>query len=57
MWIRTGQLQQIDSVLEAGRSSDYELNAAWDLIRGIYPGLDPATSKAIEGTLCQFDVI
>ena len=44
-------------MLEAGRSSDYELNAAWDLIRGIYPGLDPATSKAIEGTLCQFDVI
>ena len=39
------------------RSSDYELHAAWDLIRGIYPGLDPATSQAIEGTLCQFDVI
>jgi len=39
------------------RSSDYELHAAWDLIRGTYPGLDTATSQAIEGALCQFDVI
>jgi len=39
------------------RSSDYELHAAWDLIRGTYPGLDPAASQAIEGALCQFDVI
>ena len=39
------------------RSSDYELRAAWDLIRGTYPGLDPATSQTIEGALCQFDVI
>jgi hypothetical protein len=39
------------------RSSDYELHAAWDLIRGLYPNLDPTTSQTIEGTLCQFDVI
>src|SRR6266480_1889784 len=39
------------------RSSSYELHAAWDLIRGIYPGLDPATSQTIEGALCQFDVV
>ncbi len=39
------------------RSSDYELHAAWDLIRGIYPDLDRATSQTIEGALCQFDVI
>jgi hypothetical protein len=39
------------------RSSSYQLHAAWDLIRGIYPGLDPATSQTIEGALCQFDVV
>ncbi len=39
------------------RSSDYELHAAWDLIRGLYPTLDPSFSQVIEGTLCQFDVI
>jgi hypothetical protein len=39
------------------RSSDYELHAAWDQIRGLYPTLDPGVSQVIEGALCQFDVI
>ena len=39
------------------RESDYDLHAAWDFIRQIYPDLDVATTQAVEGHLCQFDVI
>jgi hypothetical protein len=39
------------------RESDYDLHAAWDFIRQTYPDLDVATKQAVEGHLCQFDVI
>jgi hypothetical protein len=39
------------------RESDYDLHAAWNLIRGTYPDLDGATLKSIEDHLCQFDAV
>ena len=39
------------------RESDYDLHAAWDFIRQTYPDLDVSTKQAVEGHLCQFDVI
>jgi hypothetical protein len=39
------------------RESDYDLHAAWDIIRQTYPDLDVATRQAVEGHLCQFGAI
>ena len=39
------------------RATDYDLHRAWDLFRGLYPGLDQQFSDALEGRFCAFDVI
>lgn len=39
------------------RESDYNLRAAWDLIRQTFPDLPPKTLRTIEDHLCQFDAI
>jgi len=39
------------------RATDYELHAAWDTFRNLYPGLDQKFYDALESRLCWFDVI
>ncbi len=40
----------------AAREASYELHAAWDLVRRLYPDQSPATLDPIEQRFCQFDL-
>ena len=55
MWLEGIQLQQIHTA--SLQTTNRELHTAWNVIRRLYPNLDPFSSGAIELRFCGFDAL